>query len=117
DAARKIVEAAEGNPLFVEEMLLMLIEDGLLVQRDGSWTAMGDLDTVRIPPTIEALIATRLDQLDAVERAVLERAAVIGKVFFEQAIRELLPDSLKEATPHLLRSLIRKELVRMERPG
>ena len=117
DVPARIVEGAEGNPLFIEEMLLMLIEDGLLAHRHGRWQATSDLDTVRVPPTIEALIATRLDQLDAVERAVLERAAVAGKVFYEQAVRELLPESLRQGAARVLGTLVRKELIRPERPG
>ncbi len=74
-------EAAEGNPLFVEEMVAMLIDDGFLVREDQRWVAVGDLSDVKVPPTVQALIAARLDRLTSVERAVLERAAIIGKVF------------------------------------
>ena len=112
----KIIDAAEGNPLFVEEMLFMLIEDGLLVRRRGRWQVAGDLESVRVPPTIEALLATRLDQLEPVERAVIERAAVSGKVFYESAVVELAPESLRPEVERSLRSLVRKELIRAE-PG
>ena len=98
----RIAEAAEGNPLFVEEMLSMLIDDGLLVREDGRWTAAGDISTVRVPPTIQALLAARLDQLDRSERAVIERASVVGKVFQEGAVAEL--SSAAEARPWLTRS-------------
>ena len=87
----RIAEAAEGNPLFVEEMLLMLIDDGLLVGDDGHWAATGDIAAVRVPPTIQALLAARLDRLDENERSVIERAAVVGKVFYEAAVAELGP--------------------------
>jgi len=113
----KIIEAAGGNPFFVEEMLFMLIEDGLLVRRRGRWTVAGDLDAVRVPPTIEALLATRLDQLDTAERAVIERAAIIGKIFYEPAIVELTPEVLRPRVRDALRSLVRKELIRPERGG
>ena len=59
----RIAEAAEGNPLFVEEMLSMLIDDGLLVRENGRWAATRDLAAVPVPPTIQALLAARLDQL------------------------------------------------------
>ena len=58
----RIAEAAEGNPLFVEEMLSMLIEDGLLV-RERPMAATRALASAPIPPTIQALLGARLDQL------------------------------------------------------
>ncbi len=112
EVRRRILEAAEGNPLFVEEMLEMLIDDGVLERRNGSWAATGDLSGVSVPPTIHALLAARLDRLPPEERAVAERAAVEGKVFHRGAVAELAPDTLKpEVSAHLL-SLVRKELVR-----
>jgi class 3 adenylate cyclase len=112
DARGRILEAAEGNPLFVEEMLEMLIDDGMLERRNGSWVAAADLGDVTVPPTIQALLSARLDRLSADERVVAERAAVQGKVFHRGAIAELAPEALRpEVSAHLL-SLVRKELVR-----
>jgi DNA-binding SARP family transcriptional activator len=110
----RIAGAAEGNPLFVEEMLSMLIDDGLLVGEDGRWKVNGDVSTVRVPPTIQALLAARLDQLDVIERAVIERAAVGGKVFYEGAVADLAPATLLDAVPGALVSLTRKDLIRPE---
>ena len=78
DLQARIREAAEGNPLFVEEMLAMVNE-----------SENGD---VVVPPTIQALLAARLDQLDSSERAVLERGAVEGKVFHRGAVEALAPE-------------------------
>ncbi|MEA2637953.1 MAG: hypothetical protein QOE18_1010, partial [Chloroflexota bacterium] len=76
DAARKrIVDAAEGNPLFIEEMLRMLIDTGLLQREHGHWAATGDLSQIAAPGTISALIGARLDRLHEQERAVLQRAS------------------------------------------
>ena len=97
----RIADAAEGNPLFVEEMLSMLIDDGLLIRERGRWSANGDISAVRMPPTIQALLAARLDQLDDNERAVIERAAVVGKVFYEGAVFDLAPANLRPAVPDL----------------
>jgi DNA-binding SARP family transcriptional activator/class 3 adenylate cyclase len=110
-----IAEAAEGNPLFVEEMIAMLIDDGLLVESDGRWSAKGDVAVLRVPPTIQALLAARLDRLAGDERAVLERAAIVGKVFYEQAVFDLSPGELRPAVADALGSLLRKELVRPQR--
>ncbi len=108
----RIAEAAEGNPLFVEEMLSMLIDDRLLIRENGRWVATQDLSRVPVPPTIQALLAARLDRLSADERAVVERAAVEGKVFTESAVAELSPDKLRSAVPAALGSLVRKEMIR-----
>ncbi|MGI8845752.1 MAG: AAA family ATPase [Thermoleophilaceae bacterium] len=70
----RITEAAEGNPLFVEEMLAMLIDDGYLRHGGTGWVAARDLATIRVPPSISALLAARLDRLAPEERAVAERA-------------------------------------------
>jgi DNA-binding SARP family transcriptional activator len=112
----RIAEAAEGNPLFVEEMLSMLIDDGLLVREKGRWAAAGDLTTVPVPPTIHALLAARLDQLGYEERAVIERAAVEGKLFHRGSIEELSIEPLRASVATHLGALVRKELIRPEKP-
>ena len=65
EARVRITEMAEGNPLFVEQTLRMLVDDGALERRDGRWTATQDLSRITIPPTISALLTARLDRLDA----------------------------------------------------
>jgi predicted ATPase/class 3 adenylate cyclase len=108
----RIVAAAEGNPLFVEQLLSMMIDDGLITFVDGCWQAPAELPDVRIPPTIHALLAARLDSLEREERAVIEPASVIGHVFAEDAVRELAPEPLKDQTPTLLGALSKKQFVR-----
>jgi class 3 adenylate cyclase len=109
---RRVSEVAEGNPLFVEEMLAMLVGEGLVHREDGAWVATGDLSRVEVPATIQALLAARIDRLEPGERAVLERASVEGKVFHRGALTELASEVEASAE---LRSLVRKELVRPER--
>jgi class 3 adenylate cyclase/tetratricopeptide (TPR) repeat protein len=115
-ARARILEAAEGNPLFVEEMLAMLIDDGLLRLEDGVWRAVADLADVTIPPTIHLLLAARLDRLDAEERAVIERGAVEGNVFHASAVTTLSPDAVRPNVRSRLLALARKELIRPDRP-
>ncbi len=115
DVSARVAEAAEGNPLFVEEMVAMLIDDGYLVREDRRWVAAGDLSEVKVPPTVQALIAARLDRLDPVERAVLERAAIIGKVFAASSIRSLASEELAGNVDEGIRALLRKDLVRPDR--
>ncbi|MBD0348469.1 MAG: AAA family ATPase [Thermoleophilia bacterium] len=95
----RIARAAGGNPLFIEEMLAMA----------------GDADgDVVVPPTLQALLAARLDQLEAAERSVLERAAVEGEIFHRGAVQALAPEET-QVTPRLA-ALVRKQLIRPARP-
>ena len=112
DARARLGEMAEGNPLFVEEMLRMLVDDGLLRRNDDGWAVEGDLAAVTIPPTIQALLTARLDRLDDQERVVIERASVVGRVFWWGAVSELCPPELAPGLIHQLQSLARKELIR-----
>lgn len=116
EVGTRIADAAEGNPLFVEEMLSMLIDDGLLVREDGRWRAAGDLSTVPVPPTIHALLAARLDRLTGDERAVIERAAVEGKLFHQGSVVALTSGLLDSAVAEHLSALVRKDLIRPDKP-
>ncbi len=107
----RIRAAAEGNPLFVEELLEMLIDEGALARTNGNWTARRDLAALAVPPTIQALLAARLDGLGGGERAVLERGAVEGTVFHRDAVAALAPDNLRDAVGSTLQTLTRREFV------
>jgi class 3 adenylate cyclase/tetratricopeptide (TPR) repeat protein len=110
----RILEAAEGNPLYVEEVLSMLTENGLLVRRER-WVATGDVAQIPIPPSVQALLSARLDRLSEPERATLGRAAVIGKVFYEGALFELSSEPERAGVTDVLTSLVRKGLIRPDR--
>ena len=98
DLRGRIARAAGGNPLFIQEMLAMV----------------GDAETdLVVPPTLQALLAARLDQLESTERGVLERAAVEGEVFHRGAVQALMTDDAS-VTPHLA-ALVRKGLIRPDR--
>src|SRR3989442_936173 len=81
EARTRIVEAAEGNPLFVEQLVAMLIDDGHLAPEDGRWVPTTDLSAIRMPSTIQALLAARLDQLEEQEPLAAESASIEGKIF------------------------------------
>jgi tetratricopeptide (TPR) repeat protein len=108
----RIAESAEGNPLFVEELLAMLIDEGALRREDGHWVAATDLSSLAVPPTIQALLDARLDRLDADERNVLERASVAGRIFSRGAIRVLSAPDEHAALEDRLADLVRKQLIR-----
>ena len=100
DVRERILRAAGGNPLFVEEMAAMVQASG-----DGE---------VEVPPTLQALLTARLDQLDRPERSVLERGAVEGEVFHHGVVQALTPEEPRLTTQ--LTALVRKELIRPDRP-
>ena len=108
----RIVRAAGGNPLFVEQMLSMLIDDGLIRPANGSWEIVGDIGDLAVPPTIQALLAARLDRLARDEHAVLDPASVIGVEFPTPAVHELSPEALRDRVGSLLESMTSKQLVR-----
>ena len=115
DLRARITDTAEGNPLFVEEMVAMLIDRELLVRRDGSVAASGAWSEVSLPPTIQAVLAARLDQLGREERSVLERGAVEGKVFHRGAVLELSPGTDRLGVDGRLQELVQQELIRPDR--
>ena len=110
EIARRIEHAAEGNPLFVEELVRMLVDDGALVLDDGRWVAR-DVGDLPIPPSISALLAARLDGLDPEEQTVLQSASVIGKQFWWSAVAELAPAELRSRVGSHLHALVRKRLI------
>jgi len=111
----RIGETAEGNPLFVEELVAMLVDDGVLRRVDGNWETGAELAQVRVPPTISALVAARLDHLEPSERELIGRASVVGKVFQRSAVTELSPPERRDNVGARLMALVRKELVRPDR--
>jgi class 3 adenylate cyclase/tetratricopeptide (TPR) repeat protein len=112
---QRIAAAGEGNPLFVEELLRMLEDDGLLRQDGEDWAVAGDLSAVKVPPTIQALLSARLDRLDPEERAVIGSAAIVGKEFWWGAVAELSPSDMRPRVGAHLQTLVRKELIRPDR--
>jgi len=85
----EVVARSGGNPLYVEEFLRMLIDDGRIVHREGRWVATGAGGELIVPPTLQGIIAARLDRLGAAEKRTLQVAAVIGRVFWTGALAEL----------------------------
>jgi class 3 adenylate cyclase len=111
--SERIVQASEGNPLFVEHLLSMIVDDGLLVRGpDGEWRVEADLETISIPDSIHALLSARLELLTPDERASLDPASVVGVVFPRAAVEALADEAVRERTGPLLDGLVRKRLVR-----
>jgi class 3 adenylate cyclase/tetratricopeptide (TPR) repeat protein len=87
------IERAEGNPLYVEEIIRSLIESGLVRREEstGRWRAVSDTTAIVLPDTIGGLILARLDRLDEPAKRVLRHAAVIGRSFRVKLLRALEP--------------------------
>jgi class 3 adenylate cyclase/tetratricopeptide (TPR) repeat protein len=112
EVGRQIVNGAGGNPLFIEEMLRMLVDDGALTREDGRWVAREDLSRVGAPETVHAVIAARLDRLDPAVRDVLQRASVVGEVFWWGAVADLSTEAEATDVGRSLQTLVRKDLIR-----
>jgi hypothetical protein len=91
-----VVERAEGNPFFVEELLGMLIDRDILVRENGDWVLHESPSEFTVPDSVQAVLAARIDLLGSAEKAALQAAAVIGRVFWTGPIYELV-----EAKPDL----------------
>ena len=104
---QRIIDAAEGNPLFVEQLVAMRAEDSGSTELD-------------IPPTIQALLSARIDRLEADERAVIERASVEGRLFHRGSVQHLVPQRMRPDVGRKLLALVRRQFIhpdQAELPG
>jgi len=114
----RILSVADGNPLFAEQMVSMLIDSGVIVDQDGGWVFADGYGDVTVPPNISSLLASRLDRLPPLERGTAERAAVIGLEFQPAAVAALVSDgdaAVDLAPP--LSALCAKRLIRATGAG
>ncbi|MEX2538614.1 MAG: nuclear transport factor 2 family protein [Actinomycetota bacterium] len=107
----KIPASTEGNPLFVRELVRMLVDDGVLQRTADGWNVTIDVEAIQVPPTIQSLLSARVDRLRNDERTVVELASVVGKEFYRGALYDLAPAGVKDLVDGCLESLRRKELV------
>src|SRR5207342_1746323 len=109
----RVLERAEGIPLYAVETVRMLLADGLVTFDDGVYRPTGDLSELSVPASLHGLIASRLDGLDAADRSLLQAASVVGKTFSLDAlvaVGGLEPDELVRR----LRALVRREMLTLE---
>jgi class 3 adenylate cyclase/tetratricopeptide (TPR) repeat protein len=111
---RRIVDTSGGIPLFAEQLVAMLSDEGHVILSHGvaTWTG-GPAEDVRwaMPPSVSALLAARIDRLDDDERDIVGCAAVIGTVFYAEAVAALTRAPLP-GVQQALGQLVRKELLR-----
>jgi class 3 adenylate cyclase/predicted ATPase len=108
--SERILERAEGVPLYAVEIVRMLFGKGLLVERDGTFEASGELADFEVPDSLHSLIASRLDSLPPGERSLLQDAAVLGKSFTTASL-SVLTGTRPSDLEVVLRDLVRKELL------
>ncbi|MDP9269991.1 MAG: AAA family ATPase [Chloroflexota bacterium] len=116
DLRQRIAAAAEGNPLFVEELVAMLGEHDELMQGSGGERLAAGPAKLDVPPTIEALMAARLDQLPLGDRGVLERGSVIGNQFGAGEVAHLSDEREPASVRPALMALVRRDMLRPD-PG
>jgi class 3 adenylate cyclase/tetratricopeptide (TPR) repeat protein len=112
-ALKTIVDRADGIPLYAVETVRMLVADGRLQEKDGTYEPLGELATLAVPETLTALISSRLDALEAGDRALVHDAAVIGQSFTLDAL-SAVSDVAQGDLEARLKGLIRRELMTRE---
>ena len=106
----QILQRAEGNPFFLEEILRRLIDERLIVHESGRWRAAQGIEQVALPDTIQAVLAARIDLLPPAEKRAVQAAAVVGRTFWPGAVAGLLNGDA-EQVEETLESLERRDLV------
>ncbi|HDQ70880.1 MAG TPA: tetratricopeptide repeat protein [Chloroflexi bacterium] len=113
DAIRALIfSRTEGNPLYIEEVIRALIDDGVLVQDEsGAWQVRSDLETINVPDTLQGVLMARLDRLEEPCRWTAQLASVVGRVFPFDVLSHVLPENGAKLSRNLVR-LQRHETVR-----
>jgi class 3 adenylate cyclase/tetratricopeptide (TPR) repeat protein len=112
-ALARLAEVSAGNPLYAEELVAMLVDEGVFGRgENGSLTLSGRLDEVELPASLNALLGARLDRLDAAARDALERGAVEGEVFHRGAVAELSDPVARPGLQAELEQLAGKDVIR-----
>jgi tetratricopeptide (TPR) repeat protein len=111
-----ILQKAEGNPFFVEEVIRSLLDSGHIVQQDGRWRATSDIVNVAIPNTLAGLLSARIDRLPETTKRVAQMSAVIGRAFGFRVLETIChrappAERIPAVEPHLQR-LTAEEIVR-----
>ena len=102
-----MLRSAEGSPFHMEELLAMLIDDGVITPAPDGWQVdRGRLTEAKVPPTLTAVLQTRLDALPSSEKLALQHDSVIGHVFWDEALQAIAPESIAALDPLARRELI-----------
>ena len=107
----RLPESTDGNPLFVRELVRMLVDDGVVHEVDGRWELAIDPEAVEVPPTIQSLLASRVERMPADELRVVELASVVGSEFARGAVDALMSPVDRRNLDTILERLRRKEII------
>lgn len=113
DELRELVARnAEGNPFYVEELIKVLLDDGVILRGADRWQVDASrLGGLRIPPTLTAVLQSRLDSLHPAERVILQRASVVGRMFWDEPLAVMSDDLAPVMVADRLTSLSQRELI------
>ena len=115
DARARISEASQGNPLFLEQLVTMLVEEGMLRREGEKWVPTADFSGgMAVPASIEALLTARLDLLPMSELTVVEAASVVGFQFPKEPVAELVPEAASDLDERLERISERRLVQRVD---
>ena len=107
-----VISTAEGNPFYIEELVTWLVDAGVIVRGDDVWHVVDELvETVVVPSTLRGVLQARLDSLSPAERTVLQRASVVGRVFWDDAVVHLGDAAAPRDAAVTLEDLRRREIV------
>ena len=106
-----ILNRAEGNPFFVEELLRSLIDTGVIVLLEGRATALREIQAVEIPQTLQGVLAARIDRLPAENKQALQRASVIGRIFQQRVLAYIYEQEARPGLQASLGELQRREFI------
>jgi class 3 adenylate cyclase len=108
----RLAQASAGNPLFAEELVAMLVDEGTLELSDGECTLLGELEGLALPASLHALLSARLDRLDAETQSALACGAIEGEVFHSGAVVELSDPTRRPTVLANVQQLADRDLVR-----
>jgi len=115
-----IIEHAEGNPYYIEEMIRMLVDDGIIVKEEHTWHIQPNrLSDIHVPATLTGIIQARLDGLPKAERTVLQQASIVGRVFWDATVMHINREQAldEKSIIHDLESLQSREMVFQRQPS
>jgi len=110
EVSERVLQRAEGVPLYAVETIRMLVDRGVIVQVDDRYEVQAELGTLEIPETLHALIASRLDSLTPRQRTLLQDAGIIGSTFSIESLQVVSDESVQDLETEL-RDLVRKEYI------
>jgi tetratricopeptide (TPR) repeat protein len=112
----KIFDRTNGNPYFIEELVKDLVAKGHIETRDGGWTSRVDLDALRLPQSIRAIISEKLSRFDPKTQRTLEMAAILG-LEFQLEVLQAVSDEKEEALVDQLDRLLKAKILREDSRG